>query len=81
MEAAGAKAYICGEEASDFDYRKLVLALQQQHTDLDHIIVRGNAEEFVPFHSLFGTGFALPQDPAMPDSLLCFLLSGGTTSE
>lgn len=80
VEAAGAKAYICADEVSGFDYRTLARELQQQHPGLDHVIVRGNAEEFVPFQSLFGTGFALPQDPAMPDSLLCFLLSGGTTS-
>lgn len=80
VEAAGAKAYICADAASGFDYRQLARELQQQHPGLEHVIVRGNAEEFVPFQSLLGTVYSLPQDPAAPDSLLCFLLSGGTTS-
>lgn len=80
VEAACAKAYICADEAAGFDYRQLARELQGQHPSLSHVIVRGNAEEFIPFHTLLGMRADLPQDPARPDSLLCFLLSGGTTS-
>lgn len=80
VEAADAKAYICADEAAGFDYRQLARQLQQRHPGLEHVIVRGEAEEFVPFHTLPEMFSGLPQDSARPDSLLCFLLSGGTTS-
>lgn len=75
-----AKAYICADTAAGFDYRGLARELRANAPTLQHVVVVGEAEEFVPFDELPSAASALGEDPVSPDSLLCFLLSGGTTN-
>lgn len=75
-----AKAYICAARSAGFDYRQLARELQERHPGLKHVIVSGEPEEFISLEGLLASSTDLPQDPVSSDSLLCFLLSGGTTS-
>ncbi len=79
-EMVDAKAYICADAAGGFDYRRMARELKQKHSGLQHIIVIGEAEEFHSFNTLLESEANLPEDPVTPDSLLWFLLSGGTTN-
>ncbi len=78
--AAEAKAYICADTAAGFDYRQMARELQALHPGLNHVIVKGEAGEFTSFDNLLSLATDIPPDPVTPDALLCFLLSGGTTS-
>lgn len=81
IKSVNAKAYICADEVNTFDYRAMARELQIQHKELRHIIVNGDAEEFISFEDMITTDSSeLPEDQVTADSLFCFLLSGGTTN-
>lgn len=80
VQAVEAKAYICADTVAGFDYREMARELRARNPELKHVIVNGDAEEFLCVTSLLSLGSALPEDIVRPDSLFCFLLSGGTTS-
>ncbi|WP_106476162.1 (2,3-dihydroxybenzoyl)adenylate synthase [Phytohalomonas tamaricis] len=75
---AGAKALITADRVDGFDYRALARSVLAEATTLEHVIVLGDAEEFVSFASL-------DQEPldTLPEinsrELAFFQLSGGTT--
>lgn len=73
-----AKAYITVDRFSGFDYR--TLARQLKHTTaLQHVIVVGEADEFIPFEELSSAASITLAD-ADPSAIALLQLSGGTTS-
>ncbi len=72
-----AKAYITIDYFSGFDYRTLARQLKNT-TELQHIIVAGEAEEFIPFAQLPNAAIELPDSD--PSAIALLQLSGGTTS-
>lgn len=73
---SGAKAYVCAESFSGFDYRGLARDLRAE-TDIEHVVVIGDPAEFISFSS-----FAEAPLPPMPTeaSKVAFLqISGGST--
>jgi 2,3-dihydroxybenzoate-AMP ligase/pyochelin biosynthesis protein PchD len=75
-----ARAYFIPDRLNGFDYRALARELQSGLPDLEHIVVLGDAEEFVDFDSLFterAASAALPQ--IAPGDVAVFQISGGTT--
>lgn len=75
---AGARAYICADRAADFDFRALARRLQAEQPQLRHVLVAGEAQEFVALADLYrAEPLALPE-PA-PEAVACFQLSGGST--
>ncbi|WP_339195712.1 (2,3-dihydroxybenzoyl)adenylate synthase [Solibacillus sp. FSL R5-0449] len=77
-EFAEAKAYIVMDHFGGFDYRGLAREVQQAVHSLEHVIVLGEAQEFVSFDSLFSTQSI--DFPEVRGSEVAFLqLSGGST--
>ncbi|MFD2172188.1 (2,3-dihydroxybenzoyl)adenylate synthase [Tumebacillus lipolyticus] len=77
-EFAEATAYVIPDVNSGFDYRQLAREVQRKIPTLKHVIVVGEAEEFVACDSLQAT----PREPfpAVSASDVAFLqLSGGST--
>lgn len=72
-----AKAYITIDRFSGFDYRTLARQLQKS-TSLQHVIIVGDAEEFLPLAQLESSAISLQAPRA--DGLALLQLSGGTTS-
>lgn len=72
-----AKAYITIDRFGGFDYRALARQLKRS-TALEHVIVIGEAEEFLSFAQIKARPIRL-QAPAA-DQLALLQLSGGTTS-
>ena len=72
-----AKAYIVIDRFSGFDYRVLARQLKNSIA-LQHIIVVGEAEEFLSFANIKTDPISLPAPVA--DQLALLQLSGGTTS-
>ena len=74
-----AKAYVGIDKFGGFDYRRLARQIQQEVPTLEHVIVLGEAEEFIPFDSLF-TAPTVDCLPKVNASEVAFLqLSGGST--
>jgi 2,3-dihydroxybenzoate-AMP ligase len=72
-----AKAYITIDRFGGFDYRSLARQLHKS-TALKHVIVVGEAEEFLSFAQIKCAPVSLPAPAA--DQLALLQLSGGTTS-
>jgi 2,3-dihydroxybenzoate-AMP ligase len=72
-----AKTYITVDRFGGFDYRALARQLKTS-TELQHIIVIGEAAEFIPFAQLPSAAIELPD--ADPSAIALLQLSGGTTS-
>ena len=77
-----ARIYFCADIVSNFDYRTLARKLQVAVPSTEFVVVSGNAQEFLCLEQLIDAGTAekLPMDVVTPESLFCFLLSGGTTN-
>ncbi|WP_230409095.1 (2,3-dihydroxybenzoyl)adenylate synthase [Zooshikella harenae] len=81
-EFSQAKAYFIADKGVGFDYRALARKVMAKTTTVNHVIVVGEAEEFLSFNDLLNTGnvaavHSLPEpDPSSPALLQ---LSGGTT--
>ncbi len=72
-----AKTYITVDRFGGFDYRALARQLKNT-TELQHIIVIGEAAEFIPFAQLPSAAIELPD--VDPSAIALLQLSGGTTS-
>lgn len=72
-----AKTYITVDRFGGFDYRALARQLKNS-TELQHIIVIGEAAEFIPFAQLSSAAIELPDTD--PSAIALLQLSGGTTS-
>ncbi len=76
-EFAEATAYIISDKQLGFDYRKLAREVKDKVPTLQHVIVVGEAEEFVGIRDLYMNPINLPE---VKSSDVAFLqLSGGTT--
>ncbi len=76
-EFAEATAYIISDKQLGFDYRKLAREIKEKVPTLQHVIVVGEAEEFVGIRDLYMNPVNLPE---VKSSDVAFLqLSGGTT--
>jgi len=72
-----AVAYIIADSDGRFDYRQLARSLRLEHEALEHIIVVGQAQEFVAIAQLYLPPTALPEQNA--EDVAFFQLSGGST--
>uniref|UniRef100_UPI00351BA124 (2,3-dihydroxybenzoyl)adenylate synthase n=1 Tax=Endozoicomonas sp. Mp262 TaxID=2919499 RepID=UPI00351BA124 len=72
-----AKAYIIADQFAGFDYRGLAREVKKDAPALDHIIVVGDADEFIPLSSLYDSVVPLPD--LNPSCVAFFQLSGGST--
>lgn len=79
-EVSEARAYVIPDVFTRFDYRQLARTVQAACPTIEHVIVVGEAEEFIPFDELTQTadGPAVTS-PAQSGDLAVLLLSGGTT--
>lgn len=74
-----AKAYVGADVFGGFDYRSLARQVQQEIPTLKHVIILGEAQEFISFDSLFDSPF-IKTWPEVDASEVAFLqLSGGST--
>lgn len=73
-----ARAYVAGAEYDGFDYRSLARGLKAETPDLRHVIIVGEAEEFVSLDTCIGEPSGLPGDPD-PSSVAFMQISGGST--
>ncbi|WP_313341170.1 AMP-binding protein [Stenotrophomonas sp.] len=78
LRKAEANAYIAGAAVEGFDYRTLARQLQADIPALRHVLIVGDAAEFVAVSALAGDAARLPPDPD-PQSVAFLQLSGGST--
>jgi len=74
---AGAVAYIAADIHPGCDYRDLARLLRSQCTSLQHVIIAGDAAEFIALDRLYQAPMRRPEPSAR--EIACFQLSGGTT--
>ncbi|KAF1009810.1 MAG: 2,3-dihydroxybenzoate-AMP ligase [Pseudomonas fluorescens] len=72
-----AVAYVTVDQHLGFDYRPLARTLRQQVPELRHVLVVGNADEFVALQACMASPRPLP--PVASRDVAVLLLSGGTT--
>ncbi|MFL9585188.1 (2,3-dihydroxybenzoyl)adenylate synthase [Stenotrophomonas sp. AB1(2024)] len=78
VRTAEASAYIAASAYEGFDYRTLARELQASIPALCHVLIVGDAAEFISVAGLAGDVEALPPDPD-PQSVAFLQLSGGST--
>ncbi|MGL4305647.1 MAG: (2,3-dihydroxybenzoyl)adenylate synthase [Mycobacteriaceae bacterium] len=77
VELSEAVGYIIADTANGFDYRRLARSVQSKNSHLTHILVFGEAEEFIPLNLSSNVLLELPE--VDPESVALLLVSGGTT--
>ena len=77
LSTTKAVAYIIVDSDGHFDYRSLARTLTSVRSNLQHVIVVGQAQEFVALDQLFLQPIALPELEA--EAVAFFQLSGGST--
>ncbi|MHB0774561.1 (2,3-dihydroxybenzoyl)adenylate synthase [Halomonas sp. WWR20] len=75
---ADASAYVAAERYEGFDYRTLARKLRDEVPAIRHVVIAGEAEEFVSLAALNGDLDKLPGDPD-PQSVAFLQISGGST--
>lgn len=78
LSTSGASAYVIQDQATGFDYRAIARQVLAQHAPLKHVIVLGDAQEFVPLASLYGQPHRRAPRNASEPALIT--LSGGSTA-
>lgn len=78
VQASKAKAYLIKDHALGFDYRDIARELQTLPTAIEHVIVLGEAAEFVPYAHLYGQNLPVPAVSSRAPALIT--LSGGSTA-
>ncbi|UXI66615.1 (2,3-dihydroxybenzoyl)adenylate synthase [Tahibacter amnicola] len=78
LQISQACAWIVADQDAGFDYRNLARELTPQTPDLRHLIVVGDAQEFIALDSLYRPTEPLPQEPPA-DAVALLQISGGTT--
>jgi len=73
-----AKAYIISDRFSGFDYRTLARQVKDATPSLEHVIVAGDAEEFLCFSQVY-TDEALKEVQVRGSDVAFLQLSGGST--
>ncbi|HSC81003.1 MAG TPA: AMP-binding protein, partial [Chitinolyticbacter sp.] len=74
---AQARAYITTDIDAGFDHRQLAREVRGAVPELEHVIIVGDAQEFIALDSLYDAPVALPEPAASDVALL--QLSGGST--
>ncbi|PTW59380.1 2,3-dihydroxybenzoate-AMP ligase [Breoghania corrubedonensis] len=77
-QTAEASAYVVKDRWDEFDYRHLARAVKAEVPTLRHVVVVGEAEEFVPLDGFTPDAGLLPADAA-PCDVAFMQISGGTT--
>jgi 2,3-dihydroxybenzoate-AMP ligase len=77
-ERAEAAAYVVADHGDGFDYRVLAREVKAQAPSLRHVVVLGEAEEFVHFEDFSPDSSQIPTDPT-PNSVAFLQISGGST--
>ncbi|KAF7600492.1 MAG: 2,3-dihydroxybenzoate-AMP ligase [Candidatus Dactylopiibacterium carminicum] len=75
---AEASAYITAGLHEGFDHRALARALRAEVPAVAHVVIAGEAEEFIALSALAGEPATLPADPD-PRSVAFLQISGGST--
>ncbi|MDH0304194.1 MULTISPECIES: non-ribosomal peptide synthetase [unclassified Pseudomonas] len=78
VQASKAAAYLIKDRALGFDYRDIARELLALPDAIRHVIVLGDAAEFVPYASLYGTDLPVPAGDSRAPALIT--LSGGSTA-
>ncbi len=76
---AEASGYIACAQYDGFDYRALARALQAQAPQVRHVVIAGDAQEFVALQDLQADPERLPRTDPDPSSVAFLQLSGGST--
>lgn len=76
-ELSGAVAYVIADVHQGYDYRTLARTVVARSPQLRHVLVVGDAQEFIPFTSVDEEPLPLDEPPSHEVAVL--LLSGGTT--
>lgn len=76
---AEATAYVVADRHEGFDYRALARAVQAEVSELRHVVVVGEAEEFTAFDGFRADPAALPKTDADPSDVAFLQISGGST--
>lgn len=79
MKRAEASAYVVADRHEGFDYRALARAVQAEVPELRHVIVVGEAEEFVDFDGFSPNSVDLLTRDADPSDVAFLQISGGST--
>lgn len=77
-EFTEAVAYIIPDLHMEFDYRSLAREVKHAVPTLQHVIVAGDAEEFIPLTELYADAMIHPPEVS-PSDVVFLLLSGGST--
>ncbi|MFC5386966.1 (2,3-dihydroxybenzoyl)adenylate synthase [Aquamicrobium segne] len=77
-QKAEASAYVISATHDGFDYRMLAREAVAQVPAIKHVVVIGEAEEFVPFANFKANDATLPDDPS-PSDVAFLQISGGST--
>lgn len=88
----GATAYVVVDQDLGFDYRQLARRVKERVPALRHVVVAGDAAEFVSLDALGAVdtpgspepapgGGSVAAEPSDPEDVAFFLLSGGTTGQ
>ncbi|AKO93620.1 (2,3-dihydroxybenzoyl)adenylate synthase [Priestia filamentosa] len=77
-EFAEAAAYIIYDKHGGYDYRKLAREVQKETPSLKHVIVVGEAEEFLSLSDMYEKGASFTED-VEPNDFAFLQLSGGST--
>lgn len=77
-QKAEACAYVISAIHDGFDYRTLAREAVAQVPAIEHVVVVGEAEEFVPFADFKADDATLPDDPS-PSDVAFLQISGGST--
>lgn len=74
-----AAAYVIADRRDGFDYRALARQVQAEDPAVRHVVVVGEAEEFVAFDSFRADLSLLPTTDADPSQVAFLQISGGST--
>ena len=78
-ETSEASAYVISDRWDGFDYRTLARAVKADVPALGHVVVVGEAEEFVSLDGFKANADLLPANDAAPSDVAFMQISGGTT--
>lgn len=76
---AEASAYVACAQYDGFDYRNLARELQAQRPQLRHVLIAGDAQEFIALQDLAADPAQLPASDPDPAAVAFLQLSGGST--
>ena len=79
ITVSGARAAVITDRSGGFDYRVMARELVSDHPELHHVIIDGDAAEFMAWEDLVAAGSEPPEYTTTADQPALLLASGGTT--